>query len=151
MADTLDTINCPACGEEMVKVYIPREGINIDVCLNGCGGIYFDNREFKRFDECHENIDEILNALKGKDFKRVDMDSVRLCPVCGARMVKNYSSIKKEIQVDDCYMCGGKFLDHGELERIRKEYNTDAERGEATIKFLYDVAGSELQEIDLSD
>ena len=151
MADTLDVIKCPACGEEMVKVFIPREGINIDVCLNGCGGIYFDNREFKRFDEQHENIDEILETLKGKDFKKVDTDNVRICPVCGARMVKNYSSIKKEVQVDDCYTCGGKFLDHSELEKIRNEYKTDAERGEATVKFLYETVGSELKEIDLND
>ena len=57
MADNFKTIKCPACQKEMHKIFIPSEGINIDVCLDGCGGIYFDNREFKSFDEQHESID----------------------------------------------------------------------------------------------
>lgn len=149
MADTLDIIRCPACGEKMVKVYIPSEKINIDVCISGCGGIYFDNREFQKFDEQSENISEILKSLDGKVFVATDEKKVRICPVCGSNMVKNYSSIKKEVQVDECYMCGGKFLDYGELEKIREEYKTDKERGDATLKFLYDSVGKELREIDL--
>ena len=47
MADTLKELKCPACGKVMEKVFIPSEGINLDICTDGCGGIYFDNREFK--------------------------------------------------------------------------------------------------------
>lgn len=120
MADTLDVIKCPACGKNMVKIFVPSEGINVDVCLNGCGGIYFDNREFKKFDEQDKNADEILNALKGKKFNSVNENKIRKCPACGTEMVKNYTGAKHDIQVDECYFCGGKFLDYGELERIRK-------------------------------
>lgn len=56
MADTLETLKCPACGAIMEKVFIPKEGINIDICLNGCGGIFFDNREFDKFNEANEDI-----------------------------------------------------------------------------------------------
>ena len=49
MSDNKQTINCPACGKEMVKVFDKEKGINIDICLNGCGGIFFDNREFEKF------------------------------------------------------------------------------------------------------
>ena len=49
--DTLETIKCPACGKEMEKVFIKSEGINIDICTEGCGGIFFDNREFDTFNE----------------------------------------------------------------------------------------------------
>ena len=49
--DTIDIIKCPACGKEMEKVFIPSEGINIDICTDGCGGIFFDNREFDKFNE----------------------------------------------------------------------------------------------------
>lgn len=51
MADTLKALKCPACGKDMEKVFIPNLGINLDICTDGCGGIYFDNREFERFDE----------------------------------------------------------------------------------------------------
>lgn len=35
-------------------------------------------------------------------------------------MVKNSSSIHKKIEVDDCYSCGGKFLDNNELQKLEK-------------------------------
>ena len=49
------------------------QGINIDICTNGCGGIFFDNREFKIFDEKTESIDEIKKALEEKGM-RVEVD-----------------------------------------------------------------------------
>lgn len=61
---------------------MPAEGINIDVCLDGCGGIFFDNREFRQFDEKAENIDEILKEIEGKEFEKVDESLTRTCPVC---------------------------------------------------------------------
>ncbi len=141
MADNVKTINCPACGKEMVKIFMPEQNINLDVCVNGCGGIYFDNREFQQFDEKHENIDALVEAVKGKIFTLVDDSQTRMCPVCGAKMVKNYSSIKKDVQLDECYSCGGKFLDHGELIKIRSEYETEADRSADVLKAVYNTAG----------
>ena len=66
--DTLETIKCPACGKDMEKIFIKSEGINIDICTKGCGGIFFDNREFKKFDEQHENLDEIIQAAENNTF-----------------------------------------------------------------------------------
>jgi len=151
MSDTLKTIKCPACQKEMVKVFIPSEGINIDICLNGCGGIYFDNREFDRFDEQHENIDDIIKAIEGKTFKLVDETLTRICPVCGAKMAKKYASAKKEILVDDCYSCGGKFLDNGELQKIRAQYATAAERSEAFMNMIYDTVGKDIKALNEKD
>ena len=148
MADNFNTIKCPACQHEMVKVYVPKEGVNIDVCVNGCGGIYFDNREFKYFDEQHEDIEELTKAVEGKEFIPVDETLPRTCPVCGARMVKNYASVKKEVQVDECYSCGGKFLDHGELEKIRAQYATEAERSADIMKEVYSTVGVEIKRLE---
>ena len=39
MADNFNIIKCPACQKEMKKVFIPEKGINVDVCVDGCGGI----------------------------------------------------------------------------------------------------------------
>ncbi len=145
MADNLEDIYCPACGKKMHKVYLPAQKINLDVCLNGCGGIYFDNREFKKVDENHEDISALVEVLEGKTFKKVDESDVRKCPVCGMNMVKNFASAKHEVQVDECYGCGGKFLDYSELAKIRAQYNTEEERAADVIKELYSAAGAELQ------
>jgi Zn-finger nucleic acid-binding protein len=123
----------------MKKIFIPSAGVNIDICTEGCGGIFFDNREFKKFDEQQENIEEISRELEGKEFTHAPEDD-RFCPACGAKMVKNFSSVKHEIQVDECYTCGGIFLDNDELKKIRAEYKTDAERSEDMVDHLYEIA-----------
>ena len=149
MVDTLRTLICPACGEIMEKVFIPSQGINIDICTEGCGGIYFDNREFANFDEQNEDVSEILAKLEGKEFKSVDTDKVRYCPSCGAKMVKNSTSVKNKIEVDDCYTCGGKFLDNEELQKIRDEYKNNAERTEDVLRYVYQQVGQELTDLDV--
>lgn len=144
MADNMQEINCPACGEKMVKVFMPSQGVNIDVCVNGCGGVYFDNREFSKFDEPHEDITPLLEVLKDKEFKRTDSSEIRKCPVCGSDMVKNYTSSDKSIEIDECYSCGGKFLDYKELDKIRAQYKTEAPRAADIMLKLYADAGINL-------
>ena len=147
MADNLKTIECPACHKEMAKIYVSSENINVDVCVDGCGGIYFDNREFKKFDEPKENIDEILNSLKDKTFIEVDETETRICPCCGSNMVKHFSGIKIEVTIDSCYNCGGVFLDRGELEKIRAEYNTEKERSKDVVDFVNSIIGKEIDDM----
>ena len=145
MADNKDTIiNCPACGKPMKKIFMPKQGVNLDVCVDGCGGIYFDNREFSKFDEPHEDISPLNEVLKDKEFAKVDENLTRVCPVCGSDMVKNFASAKQEVQVDECYHCGGKFLDYGELEKIRSQYDTEVSRADDVIKKLYSDVGVDL-------
>ena len=55
MADNLEEIYCPACGKKMEKIFMSAQGVNLDVCTQGCGGIFFDNREFKL---CRQTIKE---------------------------------------------------------------------------------------------
>lgn len=148
MVDSLQTLTCPACGKVMKKIFVPDAGVNVDICVDGCGGIYFDNREFNKFDENSENIDEILEAIDGKTFIPVDGSALRVCPACGAKMVKNFSSARSKIMIDECYNCGGKFLDNGELQKIREEFNTESERAKATMDELYKTVGVKLREIE---
>ena len=143
MADVDNILICPACGKNMEVIYIESAQCYIDICTEGCGGIFFDNREFKKFDEKHESIDEIKKILEGKTFQKVDVSYKRTCPVCGMKMMKNSTSIHGDIIVDDCYGCGGKFLDFGELEKIRAEYDTEAERSQDVINLLKSKMGPE--------
>ena len=119
MADSHDTLICPACGNDMQKVFIPSKGINIDICTQGCGGIFFDNREFKIFSDNVADFDEIIQATENNEYEAVDETQDRYCPACGAKMVKNYANREQNIQIDECYTFGGKFLDHGEFSRIK--------------------------------
>ena len=135
MADNKNDIICPACGMTMKKVYVSEANVNVDICTDGCGGIYFDNRELKKFDESHENADEILAAIKGKQFKEVDEECTRECPICHVPMVKMGSG-KGDVVIDVCNTCGGKFLDNKEIEIIRNSLYTEDKKLSVLIDLL---------------
>ncbi len=117
--DTLDNINCPACGADMTKVFIAEKGINVDICSNGCGGIFLDNQEIQEFSGETDNISEIQQLLEGKNFMPVDENKQRICPACNTPMAKTNAL---GIQIDTCYKCGGIFLDNGEFENVRTKF-----------------------------
>lgn len=119
MPDSYQTLRCPACGNVMKKIFIPALGINIDICTEGCGGLYFDCKELQMFQKGSDaGMEEINEALAGRTYTPVAEDQVRVCPSCATKMVKTF--IKGlNVQVDTCYNCGGVFLDYGELDSIR--------------------------------
>ncbi len=147
MTDTKETIFCPACGKEMKKVWLSGLNLNVDVCADGCGGIFFDNRELKIVNDNADQVDELVAALDGKTFAEVDEAVERVCPACGSKMVKNKTNSDDMQQndfvvVDECYQCGGKFLDHGELERFKhKQAITNKEKAAADMQYLYSQVG----------
>ena len=118
MAEDEKILVCPACHKRLEKIKLESVGITVDICLNGCGGIYFNNKEMPIVMKSSEAFEELKKACDGKEFNRVDDTEVRECPFCGSNMVKNYTSYSKEVQIDECYRCGGKFLDNGELQKI---------------------------------
>jgi len=134
---------CPACDRSLEKVKIG--GIVVDVCKNGCGGIWFDKNELEKVDEQHEAAGEkLLDFLCDENIK-VDFSKKRKCPVCnGIIMVKHFESIKHEIEIDECYKCGGIWLDAGELRSIRKQFLTDEARRKAFDDYVGKVISPEL-------
>ena len=119
MADNKEDLICPACGHSMKKVFVPSAKVYVDICIEGCGGVFFNNRELEKFDEETEDASTIIGALQGRDFETTDENAIRYCPVCGTPMVK-FGGIDNSVQIDACNVCGGKFLDYGELEEIRE-------------------------------
>ena len=141
MTDTKEELICPACGGKMTKV-LTKKGINIDVCTEGCGGIWFDNRELEKFDEADENAEDILNLLNEKNFGKVSDDTVRNCPVCKTKMVKNKYSINTDIEIDECYNCGGKFLDYNEIIHIRNSKQPSDEQINGLVNDIYKTSNN---------
>ena len=148
MADNELQLLCPACGKPMKKIFIKSANCNVDVCLDGCGGIYFDNREFKKMDEVKEEIPELIEVFENFMAKEVNLNVDRICPVCGHKMIKHFASAKNEIEIDDCYTCGGIFLDNNELLKIRAQFKTEAERQEHFNQTFNSRYGYILSELD---
>ena len=151
MSDNTETLYCPACGKIMQKVFMSNQGCSLDVCSEGCGGILFDPNELKYFDEEHENIDELKEVLKDKIFEKVDESEIRVCPLCGSNMVKNFVSVKKQVQIDECYNCGAKFFDNGELEKMREEYATEQDRRQDFLSRNYGEVGAKIDSLEFNN
>jgi len=136
-------MKCPACSSTLQEVEAGE--IKVDVCRNGCGGVWFDNFEFKKVDEQHESTGESLLEIDRNPNVTVDYSVKRQCPRCEDQpMLKHFVSAKREVEVDECPACGGIWLDTGELRSIRAQYATEEERAAAANEYFQSVFGEEL-------
>jgi Zn-finger nucleic acid-binding protein len=131
-------IDCPVCGCPLTVLAVGK--VLIDVCHEGCGGIWFDHFELQRFDEGHEGEGRIAaHVQRHPDVTRNRAQRLQ-CPRCRDVVLRqHFFSIKQQVEVDSCPGCGGYWLDHGELERIRSEFATSAARAQATEKFIEEL------------
>jgi uncharacterized protein len=134
-------MECPACGRTLQQIAV--DDLTVDVCRGGCGGIWFDNYELEKVDERHEAAGEALLNVEGNEAIAVDMTRRRQCPKCGGIvMLRHHFGVAQDVELDECGGCGGIWLDHGELERIRGRYASPEEREQAERDYF---AGFEKQ------
>ena len=117
-------MKCPVCGKEMVEKDF---GVEVQVCENGCKGIWFDRGALGKLDEKSEGVgsalEEALRCPRNNGGQRGQI----LCPKCSIPMHTHKYKRAKEVNVDECYQCGGFFLDSGELTEIRDNHMSDPE------------------------
>jgi Zn-finger nucleic acid-binding protein len=119
--------------------------VAVDVCKNGCGGIWFDAFELERVDDEKESAGELLVDIHRDEAVVVDPNRKRECPRCdGIKLQRHFFSAKRKVEVDQCPNCGGYWLDAGELAQIRAERSQAAKTaaGKAAIspeviRYLY--------------
>ncbi|MFC1677013.1 zf-TFIIB domain-containing protein [Planctomycetota bacterium] len=136
-------MKCPACSNDLKQVTL--DNVTVDVCQNGCGGIWFDNFEIRKFDEPHESLGaELLNVEKDPAVV-VDRSKRLKCPKCDdIVMMRHFFSVKKQVEVDECPGCAGIWLDVGELGTMRSLFNTEQERHDAAEEYFDDIFGDKL-------
>ena len=44
--EVTDNLTCPACDNTLTQIKVSN--IVVDICQNGCGGIWFDKNELKK-------------------------------------------------------------------------------------------------------
>jgi Zn-finger nucleic acid-binding protein len=137
-------MKCPACGRELSQVV--AGDVTIDACKEGCGGLWFDQLELRRFDEPSETAGEVLLDIHRKEGVQIDQGPRRKCPKCKTvPMMRHFFSVKRQVQVDECPKCGGYWLDPGELATIRSQYASEQDRTQAAEKVFSDLFGGELR------
>lgn len=131
-------MNCPACNHALTS--ITSNGVTVDVCDGGCGGLWFDHFEFKKFDEPSEPAVELLQVRRDPNVV-VDTSKRYTCPHCtdDVVMMRHFSSVKRAVTIDECPECGGVWLDAGELARVRGEFQSEDARHAAADAYFAEV------------
>ena len=127
-------MECPSCSGKLTQMQ--ASGVTLDVCQGGCGGIWFDRDELESFDEESEfNLDSIVqHQLPEKITKK---QGARHCPNCEDQAMARMSfDIKDEVEIDQCFTCGGVWLDGGEISSIRAQFKTMGDRKKAGDAYL---------------
>lgn len=131
-------VDCPVCVQPLTPLAAGK--VVVDVCHEGCGGIWFDHFELQKLDEHHEEEGELIRHVeRHPDITRDP--AIRLnCPRCSdVVMRQHFFCASQRLEVDSCPACGGYWLDHGELARLRAEFATAQAREEATREFVDDL------------
>jgi len=136
-------MKCPACDNQLQQMTV--SDITVDVCKGGCGGIWFDNFELKKFDEPHESAGQALLEIQRNKSVTIDHKKKRKCPKCqNIVMMRHFFSVKKQVEVDECPSCAGFWLDAGELTKIRSLFNTEQERHQAAEEYFAEIFDKKL-------
>ena len=112
--------HCPVCSRRLKPLV--ADGITVDVCHGGCGGLWFDNFELEKFRKPHDDAGDALLNVPFDPAVKVDHRRKRHCPKCrDMPMRRHYYSRFQQVEVDSCPNCGGYWLDCGELARVRRD------------------------------
>lgn len=111
---------CPACKKALKTVTICDT--ELEACVDGCGGIWFDSAELFRVDEQGEGESDpnLQKLLSFSPQASTENREKLVCIKCGIKMRRHEFRESSQIFVDECYDCGGIWLDGGELKAIRE-------------------------------
>lgn len=121
-------MDCPVCNKSMKQEDFG--GIEVHVCADGCKGIWFDCGELAKLDENNEGVGKALNDALAAPRVNHGVRGDLTCPVCQIPMHHHHYKSEKEVDIDECYKCGGIFIDAGELKVIRDHHMSEKEESD---------------------
>jgi Zn-finger nucleic acid-binding protein len=135
-------MNCPACGAALTALEI--SGLTVDGCQASCAGIWFDQAELRSLDDPAVQAGEALVAFAGTPKVAVNPNERRRCPKCpDSILMRHFYSARRVVAVDECPTCAGVWLDGGELEQIRREFESGGARRQAAQALAEEILASD--------
>jgi len=132
-----NTMFCPVCKKSMTEEDFG--GVKVDVCRDGCKGMWFEYLALSKLDQQNEGVgqllQEALNYPRVNDENRGPIN----CPKCNVQMHRHLYKSDKEVNIDECYVCGGIFLDSGDFAHIRDNHMSEQEEDTYLQKLINNI------------
>jgi Zn-finger nucleic acid-binding protein len=112
--DLSSPIECPGCGARMQRSSI--DGVEIDRCAS-CGGLWLDALEKEKLLESRTGVrkaDAPRPAHAPPSRRHIQ------CPRDHSRMIHLVDPVRTDVGFESCTVCGGVFLDAGELTDLSR-------------------------------
>ena len=102
-------------------------------------GMWLPWLELGKLDTQDKGFGDLLKqALASPRHKDLDRPALN-CPNCHEPMHRHLCNEDKGVSIDECYDCGGIFLDSGELEDIREHHMSESEREAYANKLIANI------------
>jgi Zn-finger nucleic acid-binding protein len=120
-------MKCPVCSNPLVAY--DSGSFHVDICRDGCSGIWLDASELERIDESHEPFPKELLKIRKIANVVIDRNKVRICPKCPENVSMHRVVVDPEIrfELDECPQCKGDWLDIGELGNLRDKHEFESQ------------------------
>jgi Zn-finger nucleic acid-binding protein len=113
------SLQCPVCNQALVTY--KAASFEVDICRDGCSGIWFDANELEKSDQHDEQFPAELLRVRKNAAVVIDRSKTRVCPRCNpSALARVKLDAETNFEIDRCPQCLGHWLDIGELERIRE-------------------------------
>ena len=109
--------DCPRCRGRHLHPVVYSD-VEIDLCP-ACNGLWLDHGEEASLAQAGLGGDRWVRDLAGELGKRVGDTEMR-CPACGELLATYLFPQFQDLEVDLCELCGGLWLDQGELAQVQR-------------------------------
>jgi len=111
-------MHCPACKNALTKIIITS--VQVLACEDGCGGLWFSQRQVKMLENLKPGLGMPLLKIKRADgikaYRRVE----HICPYCKTTLLfRHFYSKKLDTEVNQCAKCGGFWFDVAGFSKIQ--------------------------------
>ena len=128
-------MRCVKCEGQLVTVRV--DGIDVDQC-DRCAGIWFDAHELSRVLRRRGAAAALAGRVKPAAGSGEHDERRGRCPRCkGEGYLVRLALPRATIHVDSCAICGGKWLDGGEIDLLQRR--TLGDRVRRLVDWLLDL------------
>ena len=111
-------MHCPACKNALTKIIITS--VQVLACEDGCGGLWFSQRQVKMLENLKPGLGMPLLKIKRADGIKVYRRVEHICPYCKTTLLfRHFFSKEMDTEVNQCAKCGGFWVDVAGLSKLR--------------------------------